>query len=463
MVREAAPDISARRIPLLINRNYALLWLGQNISVIGDQVFNTTLVVWIGAVLTFHLSYSALALSGVLIAAALPSLLFAPIAGVFVDRWDRRRTLIAADALRALLIAALLPVAGVISLPFLSVGHISLEAQLGAIYVVVFLTSACAQFFNPARLGLIGDIVAEPQQAQASGLAQASQSLAIILGPPLAAPLLFTFGVEWALVIDALSFVVSLLTILAVRSPVVLTRAQSGKKGNLWREMREGVGFVRHNRMLIAIVISLVFVVLGSGALNTLLIYFLTQYLHTPAAFYGFIGAAEGVGALGGALIAGLFAQKLGVGRVYSWSMIVAGALFVLLAQMTDAIPALVIIAVIGVFSAAANVALTPLVLHLVPRALLGRVFSLIQPFIVLGSLVGTALAGYLDGVVLQGFQIHVLGQTFRSVDTIYIAAGILVLIGGIYALLALRSIAASKNPERQHTTNDDAIPQGVA
>src|SRR5262249_58139766 len=97
-----------------------------------------------------------------------------------------------------------------------------------------------------------------------------------------------------------------------------------------------------------------------------------------------------------------------------------------------------ILIAAIGVAEAAMNVAMTPLTLRLIPRELLGRTLSLINPCIVAASLVGTALAGYIQSVVLYNFHLNVLGQTFRSVDTIYVAAGVTILLGGLFAVKAL-------------------------
>jgi hypothetical protein len=110
-------------------------------------------------------------------------------------------------------------------------------------------------------------------------------------------------------------------------------------------------------------------------------------------------------------------------------------------ARMTMFFPALVVIAILGVAEAAMNVGLSPLVLHLVPQELLGRVASLVNPLIVLAGLVGTALAGYLDSQVLSGFRAQLLGQTFHAIDTIYVAAGVVVLLGGIYATITLRTV----------------------
>ncbi|HEU5198174.1 MAG TPA: MFS transporter [Ktedonobacterales bacterium] len=104
---------------LLINRQFALLWSGQSISYLGDYVFDTTLLLWIAASIARGQSWGPLAVSGLLAATALPALLVGPIAGVFVDRWDKRRTMLWADALRAGLIASLLLATNIVPLPFL--------------------------------------------------------------------------------------------------------------------------------------------------------------------------------------------------------------------------------------------------------------------------------------------------------------------------------------------------------
>ncbi|MDE3228657.1 MAG: MFS transporter, partial [Chloroflexota bacterium] len=85
---------------LFINRDFALLWLGQTVSVTGDMMFNTTLVIWIALGLTAHLSWSPVAVSAVLIAAAAPTLLVGFFAGVFVDRANKRVMMLWMDGLR---------------------------------------------------------------------------------------------------------------------------------------------------------------------------------------------------------------------------------------------------------------------------------------------------------------------------------------------------------------------------
>src|SRR6266699_6962677 len=184
---------------LLINRNFALLAIGQAISNIGDFMYSTTLLVWV-----FVLTHSAAAVGGVLIVQYAPVFLLGPVAGVFVDRWNRRRTMITADLMRA-----------VVALPPLLA---PLPLRLPAIYSSVFLLSAFSRFFMPARAGMQQVIVPAKQQGQAASISQATFALAIIVGPALASPLYFVVGPVIAVLINAVSFVISALCLRAIRA-----------------------------------------------------------------------------------------------------------------------------------------------------------------------------------------------------------------------------------------------------
>src|SRR5262249_62362878 len=96
-----------RPLRFLINRSFALLWGGQTISVLGDFTFATTLVLWVAVLIAHGQPWAPLAVSGVLLATILPEFVVAPVAGVFADRWDRRRPMLAMDAVRAMLVALL--------------------------------------------------------------------------------------------------------------------------------------------------------------------------------------------------------------------------------------------------------------------------------------------------------------------------------------------------------------------
>ncbi len=135
------------------NRSWHRLWLAQAVSLTGDCVFDITIMLWVATVLAKDQPWAPEAASGVLIAAAVPVLVVGPLAGVWVDRWDRRRIMLTADACSAVLIALLLVVP--------ALGHrLPLAAELGTVYAVVAAESAFAQFFSPSRLAVLGLIVA---------------------------------------------------------------------------------------------------------------------------------------------------------------------------------------------------------------------------------------------------------------------------------------------------------------
>ncbi len=421
---------------LFINRSFALLWSGQSISYVGDFVFDTTLVLWIAAIIAKDQPWAPLAVSGVLVATALPIFLIGPIAGVFVDRWDKRRTTLATDALRAILIALLLPVA---------IGKLPITWQLGSIYAIVFLASTCAQFFGPARTTLIGDIVEESYRARASGLSQAAQNLATIIGPPIAASLLFAVGVHWALIVNALSFVVSFLAILAVRVPQSASSAAAAQHGSFFQDFSAGIRFFVSNRVLVTLLITVILVTLGGGCINALGVFFVTQNLHTPANLYGFMDAAFGTGAVVGAILTSIFAHRLGEARMFWLGLTATGIALLLLARMTSFPLGVTCFVLVGLVIAPVNVVVGPLLLHITPREFIGRVIAVINPLQALASILSISLAGALASTLLNGFHTTLLGISFGPIDTIFIGTGILVILGGLYAMASLRGVTLAK------------------
>lgn len=253
-----------------INRNFALLWGGQAASVIGDYVFQTTLILWITTGIAKGQSWAPLAVSGALLASSVPTFLIGPVAGVFADRWEKRRVMMRMDALRAVLIMFLILVTGIIPLPFLAGGQFPVLWQLGALYSIVFLTSICDQFFRPSNMALIGHIVEEPHRARASGLEQVTVNLAIVVGPALGALLFLSIGVQWALLLDTLSFVVSFFSIVAMHVPRVANPDELTVQHDFLHDFLEGIRFYASNRVLVTILVTGVIVMLGAGAFNAL-------------------------------------------------------------------------------------------------------------------------------------------------------------------------------------------------
>ena len=434
----AAP-VTKRRL-LFGNRDFTLLFGGGAVSFVGDYVFNTTLILWIATRLARGQTWAPLAVSGVLLATVIPTMLVGPLAGVFVDRWDNRRTMLVMDGARAALIASLVLATGVIPIAPFGGAHPSLGARLALIYAVVALAVGCAQFFGPARLALVNDVVGQEQLARATGLTQVTSTSALIIGPALAAPLFFTFGPQVALGLNALSFAVSFATLLFVRaSSRGRERSEQRTDGHFWRELGGGARHVVSNRVMRAIGVTVIVAMAGLGFINALDIFFVTDNLHAPASAYGFLEAVNGAGLVVGSVAAAVFVPRIGTARSFCLSVLCIGLGVLAYSRMTALAPAVALIFLVGMVNAPVNVAIGPMIVGATPREMLGRTVALVGTLGAVASLLSTAVAGYLDSKTLRGLSVSFLGQHLGPVDALFGVAGLFALAGAFYAMVALR------------------------
>src|SRR5579863_181200 len=299
-----------------INRNFILLWIGRTISITGDLFFDTTMILWFTTGIARGQSWAPLAISGVALAETIPTLVVGPIAGVFVDRWDKRRTMLVMDVLRTMLIAVLLLTTGLVVLPLFGNGHVPLSEKLASIYTVIVLASICSRFFNPSRSALVRDIVPAEQLTKASSSMNIALNVALILGPTLAAPLYFASDAQWAILIDALSFIVSFGFIFAIRAPEAARSVTKGVKGNYFREFAAGLRFFAGNRVLVVILVTGIILSLGTGVFNALYLFFVVQNLHTPVSLAGLFASTYGLSVIVGSIFAVILTRRIGEGKM---------------------------------------------------------------------------------------------------------------------------------------------------
>lgn len=437
---------------LFINRNFALLWIGQAISQLGDYVFATTLILWIATDLGRGQSWAPLAISGVIVMSTLPSVLVRPVAGVFVDRWDKRGTMLVMDGLRASLIALLFLIVEFIHQVFPVASGLAAFWLLGAAYLTVLLASVCAQFFFPARFVLINDIIDRFDRTRAFGRSEATRSLALICGPAIAALLFFAVGVKWALIIDALSFMASFLTLLAIQVAISAPESTKEQPGRFAQEILSGVRFVALNRVLLTMTVAVCIVALGSGSQDALVIFFLTQNLQAPASLYGLLSSIFAAGAMVGAIAANSLAKRLGTVRVFCGTLLTYGILSVIFARLTSFIPSLVLFFLLGVSYTVGTVISLPLIMQVTPRNLAGRVTSVNNSLVQLAWAISILLSGYLTSTLFRAFHTVLFGMALGPIDTILMAAGVITTGGGLYALIRLRGMVDENlDQEKRH------------
>ena len=220
-------------LKVLRTRSYALLWLGQVISFLGDNMYRIALA-WEVLLLTG----SATSMGIVLAANLVPTLIFLLLGGVTADRLPRRLILLTSDGGRAILV-------GIIAL-------LGLLHQLQFWHLVVFslIFGVVDSFFSPAYQSIQPQLVERDMLQSANALTQLGGLLSNLLGPALGAICVAAFGASSAFAFDALSFVISFACVLAIHMPSVVAQteeeptAQSGGVQSMLADIREGIRYV---------------------------------------------------------------------------------------------------------------------------------------------------------------------------------------------------------------------------
>jgi MFS family permease len=429
MVSHDAALSDAAFPPLRHNRGYRRLWLGQAVSLLGDEVLDTAIMLWLGLTVGGE-SWGPAAVGGVAVARVVPILLFSLLGGVYSDRWDRRRTMLAMDAVRGVLVLGL-------TILLLAGAGLPVVARLTAVYTVVALCAVAAQFFNPARYGLLATVVADVHRERMASVITGTSAVAAIIGPALAAGLLVVAGVQWSLLVTAAGFAVSYAAVAGLPAPPVPSTPKG--KPAVWRDLGTGLKFFAGNRVLKVMLITTILVAGAVAAINTLDIFFVTRNLHAPVGIYGVLSGAFGVGLVIGSALAALFASRLRAARVYTYGYLLVGLLIVAYSRTTTPPVAIVVLCLVGIPTAAVDSMVGPLIMRATPTELMGRVSSVFQPISNIASLLSVALTAWLASSVLRDLDATVAGVHFGPIDTIFLCAGAIIAIAGGWAAFALR------------------------
>jgi DHA3 family tetracycline resistance protein-like MFS transporter len=345
----------------LRERNFALLWTGMTVSLLGDGVLLIALA-W----KVYELSNTPSAMAVVGLSMTIPHVALLLMGGVASDRFDRRRLMIASDAVRgaAVGLLGLLAVTGTL--------------RLWHVFPVVACYGAATAFFGPAFDALVPDVVSADQLAQANAIEQfvrpAAHSLA---GPALGGLLIAAGGSGVAFLLDAATFVVSMACLLRVRPRPAAAPDEAAAPAGVLDDIREGFRFVRGNAWLWATFLAATFAyLLFTGPVDVLLPYLVKNELRAGAGTLGLILGVGGVGAIGAALAVGWRGTpRRAMTFVYvAWTV----STFVLIGYglATAAWQAMLVSLVFNAMEAAGTVVWLTTKQRLVPRSLLGRVSS---------------------------------------------------------------------------------------
>ena len=350
------------------NRNYRYTWMGQVVSEIGDHFNN--IAVFSLALKTTH---SGLAVSGVLLARAIPAVLAGPLAGVVLDRLNRKQIMIASDLIRAVVALAFILTVG---------GHSN-----WLLYVLSALLMLASPFFTSGRSAILPSIATDEELHTANSLTQTTQWTTLAVGAFLGGTSAMQFGYRWAFVGNSLSFVFSALCISRLYLPGRGFRPARRSLNETdvvrpWHEYVEGLNYMRSVPLILGLAMVNVGWATGGGAAQILFTLFGEVVFNRGPYGLGLIWGVAGVGLLCGGGLAHVFGRRFSFQnykRAIVICYIVHGGSYVLFSQVKSFGAALIFMALsrAGVgFSSVMNMA--QLLRH-VPDQFRGRVFATME------------------------------------------------------------------------------------
>jgi predicted MFS family arabinose efflux permease len=407
----------------LRQRNFALLWLAGLVSGIGNWVLLTALPYFL-----YERTGSTLAAGIIWISYFLPGLLLGSVAGVFVDRWDRKRTMVLANLLQAALMLLLLLVR--------SGGYLWLA------YAVVFVDACVWQFSGPAENALLPRLVGEDKLVPANALNSLNDNLARVIGPAAGGALAGWFGFPSAALVDSASFLIAALLVSLVAapgSPAAAERSQEPAGGatrafvRVWRDWRGGLRLVARDRLLRGVFVVMGVSLVGDSILTALLVPFVKDVVGGGAQTLGALFTLRGVAGLLGGLVIGFVGTRVTPTRLLAASLIAVGAAFLVLVNF----PLIWLVAALMLLSGPAIIGWLTSQQTLLQLGssdeYRGRVFGAYGTTNALTLLLGSGAASALGDVV--------------GVVPLLNVAGVLYALAGVAALLLLPARAGVERP----------------
>ena len=421
---------------VLRNRDFALAWTGGLISMLGGWAL------WIALPLhVYETTDSALATGGVVAAILVPGVLLGSIAGVYVDRWNRKTTLVVANLLLT-----------VATLPLLLATD---ESLLWVVYPLVFFSEVLEQFTGPAENAFLPRLVAEEDLVAANSLNSLNNNLARLGGPALGGALYAAGGLSGVVIADAISFLVAAGLLAAVRTSGAIeaigdaTDAAVRRWRRVWQEWRDGLTVIRRSRPVSVVFSVTAITALGEGVFAVMFAVWVREVLEAGVPQLGLLQTSQAVGGLIGGVLVAFAGRHLVPERLFGVSLLVFGVFDLLLFNyplVFDGVwigSALMIL--VGIPGASSMTARTTILQTHVEDAYRGRAF---------GSLGTSAALLMLTGTVIAG----AVGDRLGPIALLNIQGSVYV-VAGLFVLAALAPRAVRPVLSRTTTSEADAAP----
>jgi MFS transporter, DHA3 family, macrolide efflux protein len=382
------------------------VWLAQVVSVFGDFLALFAVI----SVVSFRMHGTPAQITWVQIAYMLPIALLGPIAGVFVDRWPLKPTLVVSDLIRAAL-AALLMIA----------------TELWHVYLILMAISCVSSAFAPAQTVTIRSHVPREGLLSANSLMQMAFMGMRIIGPATAGTLVATFGPEVCYTVDVASFLGSA----ALIGSVTIRRAILGETpgappsgrntvSGLLHDMMEGFRFIGGHSAVLFVVVAMAAGLFTVGCFGPLIAIYVRDFLHAKEQLFGVISAMIGTGWIAGMPVLRSLSKSLSSATMVLLGLVAVGVGAALLGTLTFVPVAIAATFIIGVAVSAVIVPAQTLLQQETPPALVGRVSSTSMSVVFLGQVLGLAFSG----VLANAFGVRLVFMLCAALAVVLAAGG---------------------------------------
>ncbi|HEY3424929.1 MAG TPA: MFS transporter [Negativicutes bacterium] len=379
---------------LLMNRNFGLLWFGQFVSQLGDKAYNIALMWWL-----FEKTASPLFISSFLIVSMLPELILSPVAGVYIDRWNKKRILIVADFARGITILTL---AALYQSNLLAIWHI---------YIAALFISLCSAFFNPTTMAVIPAVVEKGGLQRANALSQMAAGAVAIIGPLLGASSVAMLGYMEVLIFNGCTYIISGIA----ESFLRITAMKITTKESIFVSLLQGFRYIRGDVRVATVVILVAIIHVFVGCLVVTLPFLANLLTGSGLDNLGVLQAAFGGGMIVGAVYVSKYAANRFKGLYLFYAIVCMGAGILMLGALQLSCIRLVELyaidcIIIGVCVAAISVFWRTLAQLCVCEEMTGRVFSVLSATGDISLPVSMGIAGLLLNFITPAVLLSLAG-----------------------------------------------------
>jgi DHA3 family macrolide efflux protein-like MFS transporter len=364
---------------VLINYpDFLKVWFGGTISRFGDSLDGIAFM-W----LMYKLTGSTLLMGSVMAVSAIPSL-FGMAAGVFVDRMNKKKVMVLMDLLRGM------------STVSIAVLFIVGNLQVWQLFVFAFFNSICEAFSSPARSSVTQVLIKKEHYLEANSLGQASGAIAEILGMGTAAAIIGLWGVGIAILIDALTFLISAFTAAVANIEVVISSSDKLNFSKFFKELFEGLTVIKSNSMIFINMILGAAINILLAPYNVLLPIYSDKILNSGEKGYSSMGIGVMIGTVLGSLLVGRIADKFKKSTVIITGFLVIGLNIAALGFINNLFLAVALSTLMGICMPLITATGMSVIQTYTPREKMGRVISTKQTIGLIGMPVGFAASGII-------------------------------------------------------------------